>query len=132
MVKLIQNIKDCYRHIPYTLRHYMVVIALQQQFFGKVKYHFHDVDKLLMYIFLPFLGTKMIKKIHRRISSHHIWEDKPFHKCNYEEAIIDWESAHYSKPDKPLTAKEIVESKWCNSKHYHLLEQQLNNFNLLR
>lgn len=128
---ILKNIKECYLHIPYTFKHYIKIIELQFFYYGRVKYFLHDLDKIAMYVLLPFLGVKKIKKIHRKWSKHHIWEDKPEKKCNYEEAILDWESAHYTKIDKPLTALEIVESKWKNSVHYPFLVKELQKIGLV-
>lgn len=124
------NIVSCYRHIPYTWRHYIMVLKLQKKYIGTIKYPFHDLDKLLMYIFLPFLGTKTIKKIHRKNCKHHISDDKTIENLNFEEAIIDWESARYTKPDKQLNARETIEYYKKNSKYYGELIKQLEKFGL--
>lgn len=130
MMKILNNCIDSYRHIPYTLKHYVKMLQLQKQYIGHVKYPFHDLDKVLMYFFLPFLGIKIIKKMHKTINRHHITEYKDSDECNYDEAIIDWESARYTKKDKPLTALEITQLKWRNSKHYPFLLSSLRKFKL--
>ena len=60
----------------------------------------HDIDK-------PFLGLlfnrKKVHKIHRSYSPHHL-EYKG--KKDYLSMVIDWECARYTKPDKPMSAKE--------------------------
>ena len=130
MNRILKNIRDSYRHIPYTFKHYLMVLKLEKKYIGYYKYPFHDLDKLLMYIFLPFLGTLKIKKLHRKWNKHHINDDKPREKLNFEEAILDWESARFTKADKQLNARETVEFYKKNSKYYDDLIQQLEKFGL--
>lgn len=129
-MNIINECVKSFKHIPYTFKHYLMMCELQKQYIGYVKYPFHDLDKLFMYLFFPFLGVNKISKIHKKYNKHHIVEYKDFDKCNYEEAILDWESAHYTKPDKPLTALEITNLKWTNSKHYPFLLNELRKFKL--
>ena len=97
-MKIIENIIRSWKHIPYTWRHYKAVIALQYLYIGKVKYKFHDLDKILLFIFFPWIGPDKINKLHRGWSKHHKFKGCP------EETMFDWESARYTKPDKPLNA----------------------------
>lgn len=76
---------------------------------------FHDFWKMIN-VFL--FGDKIATKIHRRFSRHHphtfqieVYEDGEFVARmdlrdikNKVEAAIDWESARFTKPDKPLNA----------------------------
>ena len=80
---------------------------------------FHDFVKMInVFIF----GDKIATKLHRKFSNHHarmryiritydeglkIYTKKqPYGRFikNKEEAAIDWESARFTKPDKPLDA----------------------------
>lgn len=115
---MLNNIIDSWRHIPYTVKHYFAFMRLQKEVLGKYKYKFHDVDKIFMYLFLPFLGVKLIKVIHSQINKHHINESKDSKECNYEEAILDWECARFTKLDKPETSYEYIVSSKISSKHY--------------
>ena len=128
--KLIKNIKDSYRHIPYSFNHYLMVLKLQKQLLGYYKYKFHDLDKIFLYIFFPFLGTKKISKIHRRINRHHIEDYKSFDKINFDEAIIDFESARYTKSDKPLNARETVDYYFKGTNFYNRLIEEINKLGL--
>lgn len=106
-------------------------MKLQKKLLGryKYKYKFHDLDKILMYIFLPFLGTKRIKRIHKKINRHHVIHT--FYKQrNYEEAVIDWECARFTKPDKPETAREVIDIKFKDTVHYPFLLEQIEKFGL--
>ena len=69
---------------------------------GKIKYWHHDLDKLALYIFCPWLGPKKIKELHRSWSAHHKLGGRP------EESLFDWESARFTKPDKPMNAWDTL------------------------
>lgn len=109
-MNVLKNIKDCFKHIPYTYKHIRAFDNLQKQTFGKKKYFFHDWDKLIMYVLFPFLGVKKIKEIHRFISRHHLKPDQ-YNVRAFEEALIDWESAHLTKADKPYNAAWTIKNK---------------------
>lgn len=73
------------------------------------------MDKVILYIFVPFLGTDKIKQIHRKLNRHHQFrtedELQNLRKVDIREIVIDWESARYTKPDKPETARRYAERK---------------------
>ena len=71
-MKLLQNIKDSYKHIPYTLKHRKKLLELEKELTGKKSYYFHDLDKVFMYALFPYLGTKIIHQIHAKLNKHHI------------------------------------------------------------
>ena len=79
----------------------------------------HDFIKMInVFIF----GDKIATKFHRKFSNHHArmryiritydeglkvyTKKQPYGRFikNKEEAVIDWESARFTKPDKPLDA----------------------------
>lgn len=82
---------------------------------------FHDFIKMIN---IAIFGDKIATKIHRRFSNHHAhvryiritYDDglrtytkkQPYGRFikNKIEAAIDWESARFTKPDKPLNAYE--------------------------
>lgn len=70
------------------------------------RYLVHDMDKVLMNL-LDIPGNE-IKKIHRENKSHHYIDGKEYSRIDYIEMIIDWESARYTKEDKPLNAKNTL------------------------
>lgn len=113
MRKFFSNIYRSWKHIPYTWKHYRAFVALERELTGKVKHRFHDWDKLMMYIFLPWLGTERISAIHKDHSAHHPKGSdgsyKPLGHIDFYEAVIDWECAAATKPDKPLNARETME-----------------------
>lgn len=68
---------------------------------------FHD---LLKSINVLIFGDRIATKLHRAYSGHHAHEYADIH-CNVYrdipnkiEAAIDWESARFTKPEKPLNA----------------------------
>lgn len=117
MKTIITNIISSYKHIPYTWKHYLAFLKVEKKLLGCYKYKFHDWDKLGMYIVCPFLGTKKIGKIHRFHSSHHV--KNKTEEVDWIEAVIDWECAGLTKPDKPLTARQTME-KWYPEYKEHI------------
>ena len=83
-----------------------MVLKLEKKYIGYYKYPLHDLDKLSMYILFPYLGTEVIQKIHTRFANHHLRKYKKH--MNFDEAILDWESARFTKPDKPLDAFDTM------------------------
>lgn len=88
----------------YTYKHRKVMTFLAHKYCNnpelleRLKYH--DLDK--MYLLL-FYDKKDIENFHRSISSHHDNELKKT-ELDYIEMVLDWESARYTKEDKPLNA----------------------------
>lgn len=130
MKKLLKNIKDSYAHVPYTFKHKKAMLVLEKQFTGKNSFRIliHDMDKVLMYIFLPFLGTKLNKKIHRITQKHHHFHDDNLSPAVIKEMILDWESAQYTKETKPLTARQYCLQ--CRPYLFPQMEKYLNNWNI--
>lgn len=94
-----------WQHIPYTFKHIVCInkLAINHSVWN-VKYLFHDMDKIFMYIFCFWMTTKDVHNIHRNWSRHHC-ERADQKKMNWTMAILDWESARFTKPDKPLNAR---------------------------
>ena len=67
--------------------------------------YLHDMDKLVMY---QFMKKSLASVKHRLYSRHHLCNDIPKQYIDYVEAIIDFESAGYTKPDKPLNAFDTL------------------------
>ena len=67
---------------------------------------FHDFWKMIN---IALFGDYIATKLHRAFSGHHahLYSDgiSTFREIpNKEEAAIDWESARFTKPEKPLDA----------------------------
>lgn len=104
-------------HIKYTYKHRKIVMLLAQKYFSdnlelleQIKYH--DLDKLFMYL---FYNKSDVSKIHRTLVAHH---ENEIEKTNldYIEMVLDWESARYTKPDKPLNAYDTLCNYYPNMK----------------
>lgn len=129
---MLNNIIACWRKIPYTFRHYLAFLETEKKYLGYYKYKFHDLDKILMYMIIPWLGVERIKKLHRKINKHHIQNSKLAWKCNYEEAAIDWECCRLTKPNEPMSAREYLEYKRSSFRptHYKHMDIVLKQFGL--
>lgn len=89
MMSRLSDIKEIQRH-----RRVVQEIAKQKGY----SFPFHDFIKMInVFIF----GDKIATKLHRRFSGHHLRNGDIKNKI---EAAIDWESARFTKPDKPLDA----------------------------
>lgn len=125
MEKIIGNIKGSWTHIPYTWKHWLAFLETEKKLLGYRSHWFHDWDKLFMYVFLPFLGEEWISNFHRQVQPHHptYQEDGVLYgKCPIEvdwvEAVIDWECAKLTKPDKPFNARQTMEKYYPEYKEY--------------
>ena len=108
-------------YIEYTYKHRKIVIYLANKYVKENKeeimnqIEFHDLDKLYMYL---FYNKKDVSNVHRQLSSHH---DNSIEKtdADYVEMVLDWESARYTKPDKPLNAYDTL------YKYYPEMEEKI-------
>lgn len=69
---------------------------------------FHDLIKSINVL---LFGDRIATKLHRRFSNHHL---KNGDIKNKVEACIDWESARFTKPSKPLNARQTWEKYYSN------------------
>lgn len=53
-----------------------------------------------------FMDSKKTHNIHRQKSRHH--ELQASTHSDYVQMVIDWECARFTKPDKPLNARETL------------------------
>ena len=107
---MIDNIFESYKRISYIIKHREAFKKTEKEMTGKVKYGYgHDLDKLFMCLFVPFLGWKMINKIHTKTSRHHFEYIGGEKHWNKTEMLIDWQCAHLTKPNKCKTAMEFLE-----------------------
>lgn len=99
------RIHDIWKNIQYTSQHRKAFRKVEKELLHKNTFRslFHDLDKLCLY---PFLTKKQVSNIHRKHSRHHELSAKT--KADYIQMVIDWECARYTKPDKPLTARETL------------------------
>lgn len=104
------------KNIKYTLKHKKVFLQLEKELTGKnsLSGYLHDLDKIFLYL---LFSKRTVHKIHRRFSTHHV--GNIFHYLNKEQAVIDWECARFTKPDKPLNAYQTMK------KFYPELEEEI-------
>ena len=97
-----------FEKLVYTYMHRKVLVYLAKKYFDREdlieRLKYHDMDK--MYLLL-FYDKKNIESYHRSMSSHH---DNNLEKdeLDYIEMVLDWESARYTKDDKPLNAYDTM------------------------
>lgn len=105
--------------MKYTLSHRKAYIDTAKRY-GVYKFHhlFHDLDKVFMYIFTTKKQQKKVSKIHRKISRHHDNNIKK-KEGDYIDMVIEWECARFTKPDKPLNARQTMH------KYYPHLEEEI-------
>lgn len=92
----------------YTYKHRKIVYFLGMKYSNNKEFlkqlSKHDLDKMFL---LLFYDKDIVKKIHRDTSNHHD-NDLLKTKLDYMEMVLDWESARYTKPDKPLNAYDTL------------------------
>ena len=98
-------LKDFRKDFQYTWKHKKAILKVEKELLGKITLGgvFHDVDKLFLYLVFT---KKETSKIHRSYSRHHQGNHK--RKKDIINAIIDWQSARITKPDKQETAREYL------------------------
>lgn len=116
MKNYIQHLKEFWK---YNHAHRREVLRIEKQCLGynRLLTRIHDLDKFIMAVFC--IPDKTISKIHRLLSWHH-----PGNKIGWlllDEAVFDWESARFTKPDKPLDAMNTC------LKYYPWLESQVRS-----
>lgn len=96
--------KNKIKIINYTYKHKKAFLKIEKQLIGRntLRGYLHDSEKMFLYL---FLSKQTTSKIHRKISRHHL---RAKTKKDRIQQIIDWESARYTKPDKPMTAVETL------------------------
>lgn len=98
-------------HFIYTLQHKRALLMVYTELFRTIpdadsRLYYHDSDKLWMYSFLS--EVKKASKLHRSYSIHHVenWRSNSIE--DRLEAMLDYECARITKPDKPLNACRTV------------------------
>lgn len=124
MKEIFKKCKESWNHIPYTFMHWIAFHKVKKQL-GYSGYWFHDWDKLAVFILMPWKGDRWVNKWHRENRSHH--PGNKTGKVDWTEAIIDWECARFTKPDKPLNARQTWEKYYSE---YPEAEEYLNKMGL--
>lgn len=98
-----------FQAMKYTWKHKIAFLKTEKEILGKntIRGLLHDTDKLLLY---PIFGVKKTHQFHRTHSKHHY--NNVVSEKDKIQLIIDWECARYTKPDKPLTAREYLNKRY--------------------
>ena len=99
--------------IKYTLNHRKAFRQVEKQLLGynTIRSLFHDFDKVILYNFFDY---KKVHNWHRNHMRHHVVKAKTH--MDYVQMVIDWECARFTKPDKPLNARETLNKIYPNLK----------------
>ena len=99
--------------IKYTIEHRKAFRKIEKQLLGHntVRSLFHDLDKVFLYMMFDY---KKVHNFHRNHSRHHMKKARTH--SDFVQAVVDWECARYTKPDKPLNARETMEKYYSEHK----------------
>lgn len=94
-------------HIKYTWKHKKAFLNIEKKLLGRntLRGYLHDVDKLFLYL-IANNNSNWVSKLHRKYSRHH--QIRARTNNDYIQTVIDWKCARYTKPDKPLNARETL------------------------
>lgn len=103
-IEAIKNSNN-YNYMVYTYLHRQELFRVGNMLgiSAKAVYRTHDTDKLINYI---FMSKKDAHNIHVALNEHH--NTKTTNKLALVEMALDWESARFTKPDKPLNAYDTL------------------------
>lgn len=102
-------------YCKYTYIHRKVLFALAEKLIkdNEVKkivlenLRIHDMDKMTLYLLWP---KDVSSNYHRLHAAHHMNNDIEKDFYTLIETCLDYASARYSKPDKPLPCKETIDN----------------------
>lgn len=91
--------------IKYTMAHRKAFRQVEKQLLGHntIRSLFHDLDKVVLYMMFDY---NRVHNFHRSHARHHM--DKAKTHSDFVQAVIDWECARITKPDKPLNARDTL------------------------
>lgn len=97
-------------YVKYTKLHREVVLNLAKKHGVNLpSLKFHDLDKFLLYWFYE---DSQVQDFHWQNNAHHHTDSTD--EDTLTEMVLDWESAPYTKPDKPLNAYDTL-YRWYSS-----------------
>lgn len=105
MMPSLKYIKTNKERVRYSLNHRKAFRRVEKQLLGHNTFRslFHDLDKVILYNFFDY---KSVHNFHRNHMRHHSVKART--KKDFQQMVIDWECARFTKPDKPLNARETL------------------------
>lgn len=136
---IFRNVAESYSHLLYSYKHHVCFKKVEAYLRGRVIHKYHDVDKIVMYALFPWLGVECINHIHTLLQNHHpCYKDlddnkayKPKDEVEWTEAVVDWECARFTKPDKPLNAYDTYLKYYYTSEYTGVIINTLISLGLL-
>lgn len=116
-------------YIKYTIKHNKAINMLAEKMgidasiLKRIRYH--DMDKALNYLIKSAITAH---KEHVTNASHHLESHVERQISDYIEMVLDWESARYTKEDKPLNAFQTLNKYY--SEHKTCIKPILERLNL--
>lgn len=104
-----ENLDWCiytYKHrkaLLYVIDKYVKDPLVKEEMYKRARVH--DMDKILMYFFMEQVESQLYHVEHK---SHHLESGKVDNYLDRLEMVLDYESAPYTKPDKPLNAYDFT------------------------
>ena len=144
IIHVVKNVLVSYSYIPYSYKHNIAYKKVEKYLLypnGALDFE-HDWDKIIMYALFPWLGAKCINLIHNFIQSHHptYWtydnnqwtkHYKDVDDVDWFQAVIDWECARFTKPDKPLDAYDTFKKYYDESMYRYRIMNVLKACGLI-
>ena len=123
MKRYIEHLKAFWK---YNHAHRLAVLEVERRCLGynRLLTRLHDLDKFILAVFC--VPDETISKLHRMYSWHH-----PNNKIGWlllNEAIFDWESARFTKSDKPLNTRDTCQKYYPQL--WNQIEPRCNELNL--
>lgn len=105
MIPSLKYIKINKERVKYSINHRKAFRSVEKQLLGHNTFRslFHDLDKVILYNFFDY---KDVHNWHRNNMRHHSIKAKTH--SDFVQMVIDWECARFTKPDKPLNARETL------------------------
>lgn len=100
-------------NIKYTLNHRKAFRGLERRLLGHntIRSLFHDLDKVFLYM---LFDHDKVHNMHVKHAHHHELKAKTHE--DYVQMVIDWECARFTKPDKPLNARQTLDKYYPHLK----------------
>ena len=112
----------------YTYLHRQAIFTLAEKLgIDATPYLTHDTEKYFMYLWLE---EDVTRECHRILNRHHDYDKGvTIDRETLVEMMLDWESARFSKPDKPRNAYDTL-YKWMPVEMHEPMAALLKEYNL--